>query len=1225
MRGLWQDREGKVAKVESSLPMRKTTLLGTLAKGSGWMAAATLLASSVAVHAGNVVVPGYLKRQYYPGATRATVANGTATLGFVELITSAQAPSDVADNYAQRLSGVFKPAQSGKYVFWVASDDDSDLYLSTDDSPANKRLIAQQPSWGGTKEWTTAENGGQTDSPLATQKSSATWSPDSGKTTPFAAGIDLVAGKSYYIEGIMHEGGGGDNFGFTAALLGNTPTNGDDTTLTSAVIGALVANPTKLNIATQPANAKVTELSTASFSVVLDTDAELLSYQWLKNGQPISGATSSSLNVLTSLSDNGAKYSVRVATVNYPGLASFTTTSAEATLTVDAAIEVAGSLKREYFPGGTRDSVANGTAGTPSISLINGFEAPRDAADNYAQRVSGFFSPPVTGLYAFVVASDDDSDLYVSTDDKPANKRLVAQQPSWGNPLEWQTAQNGQTDGVNVTQKNSLYWSPDGGNTTPFANGISLQAGKKYYIEGIMHEGGGGDNFAATFHLITEATPENGTASAFSGNAVSVKVPKATIAITTQPAAASAVEGRVATFSVAADVTGIVGPSFQWKKNGVNIDGATSSTYKTPLTALSDNGAKFSVVVTAPGASATSADATLTVVPDTFPPAIVSAGAVRNAAGSFDVGVVFDESVNPSTITAGNFTISGGSVSAATHIPNSSTYKSLEQGAVLTVSGLTAGSTYTLTVKNVKDIKGNTIASATAQVTVQKLTFAALGNTDPALPSSAIAVGADGVNVQAGGNAFWNATDDVSFVYEQVTGDFDKVVQIEEQDASSNWARAGLMVRETLDTDSRYQAVHAPDNKKWDGSGSNNAYETNRRLTAGGATDSSGAGGTPRYPGMTYMRLLRTEDVIHMFRSSDGITWTQLGRTDFTANEGSPLPNTMYVGIVYGPENGNISPESDRKVWTAKFRGYGDLKPTAQRGTATYAVGLNFGASENTGILGRGEIAGVPAAAQGNWNNLLGNSSEATGAVSGLAAESNGNRVNTPITVEWAGSGNTWASTGRGEENNKFIGSDASLMTGYLDTGNSTTTTVTISGVPSQLTSGKYDVVVYALGGVADRGGAYRLLDANQNVLSGYQTILSPANPSAYTQLVVPNETTPAYGTYILFKGVSASSVIVEATTANGFGQSGTPRAPINAIQLVAPSGLVKPPSTTVVITTPPAGLTGGTFSNVVIDEVNKTITADVPAGSSQGYLTLSPARVIKSVELVGGKLIIKY
>lgn len=56
-----------------------------------------------------------------------------------------------------------------------------------------------------------------------------------------------------------------------------------------------------------------------------------------------------------------------------------------------------------------------------------------------------------------------------------------------------------------------------------------------------------------------------------------------------------------------------------------------------------------------------------------------------------------------------------------------------------------------------------------------------------------------------------------------------------------------------------------------------------------------------------------------------------------------------------------------------------------------------------------------------------------------------------------------------------------------------------------------------------------------------------------------------------------------------------------------------------------PAGLTGGAFSNVVVDEAAKTITADLPASGDQGYLTISPARAIKSVEKVGNKLVIKY
>jgi hypothetical protein len=65
--------------------------------------------------------------------------------------------------------------------------------------------------------------------------------------------------------------------------------------------------------------------------------------------------------------------------------------------------------------------------------------------------------------------------------------------------------------------------------------------------------------------------------------------------------------------------------------------------------------------------------------------------------------------------------------------------------------------------------------------------------------------------------------------------------------------------------------------------------------------------------------------------------------------------------------------------------------------------------------------------------------------------------------------------------------------------------------------------------------------------------------------------------------------------------------------------------SSVTVSVNPPAGFSGAPLSNVVINEASRTITADVPAGSEQGYLTISPARVIKSVEIVGGKLVVTY
>lgn len=82
-------------------------------------------------------------------------------------------------------------------------------------------------------------------------------------------------------------------------------------------------------------------------------------------------------------------------------------------------------------------------------------------------------------------------------------------------------------------------------------------------------------------------------------------------AITTQPASVTVSSGATASFSVVA--TGSPAPSYQWRRNGTNITGATSANYTTPATTPADDGAQFSVVVTNSAGSVTSASATLTV------------------------------------------------------------------------------------------------------------------------------------------------------------------------------------------------------------------------------------------------------------------------------------------------------------------------------------------------------------------------------------------------------------------------------------------------------------------------------------------------------------------------------------------------------------------------------------------------------------------------------------
>lgn len=81
--------------------------------------------------------------------------------------------------------------------------------------------------------------------------------------------------------------------------------------------------------------------------------------------------------------------------------------------------------------------------------------------------------------------------------------------------------------------------------------------------------------------------------------------------IAQQPSDVSVNVGQTATFSVVA--SGSAPLAYQWQKNDSPIAAATSASYTTPATALSDNGAKFKVLVSNSAGSATSNAVTLTV------------------------------------------------------------------------------------------------------------------------------------------------------------------------------------------------------------------------------------------------------------------------------------------------------------------------------------------------------------------------------------------------------------------------------------------------------------------------------------------------------------------------------------------------------------------------------------------------------------------------------------
>ena len=144
----------------------------------------------------------------------------------------------------------------------------------------------------------------------------------------------------------------------------------------------------------------------------------------------------------------------------------------------------------------------------------------------------------------------------------------------------------------------------------------------------------------------------NSVGNAVSNNAkLTVNTPPS---ITTQPGNQTVNAGQTATFSVTAAGGGLY--SYQWKKNGDDISGATGVFYTTPAT-TSDNGAFFSVTVTNSCGSVTSNNATLTVAPPD-----AEAGSVDPPFNPAANGSVYSAAVQPDGKIAigGTFTTVGG-------------------------------------------------------------------------------------------------------------------------------------------------------------------------------------------------------------------------------------------------------------------------------------------------------------------------------------------------------------------------------------------------------------------------------------------------------------------------------------------------------------------------------------------------------------------------------------
>ncbi len=58
-----------------------------------------------------------------------------------EYLASFETPTNFANNYGTRVRGYIQPPYNGNYTFWIASDNQSQLWLSSDYNPSNLHFV----------------------------------------------------------------------------------------------------------------------------------------------------------------------------------------------------------------------------------------------------------------------------------------------------------------------------------------------------------------------------------------------------------------------------------------------------------------------------------------------------------------------------------------------------------------------------------------------------------------------------------------------------------------------------------------------------------------------------------------------------------------------------------------------------------------------------------------------------------------------------------------------------------------------------------------------------------------------------------------------------------------------------------------------------------------------------------------------------------------------------
>jgi len=148
-----------------------------------------------------------------------------------------------------------------------------------------------------------------------------------------------------------------------------------------------------------------------------------------------------------------------------------------------------------------------------------------------------------------------------------------------------------------------------------------------------------------------------------------------------------------------------------------------------------------------------------------------------------------------------------------------------------------------------------------------------------------------------GGTDIWNTVDQFRFAFKTLTGNGAIVAKVESLVNTDPWAKAGVMIRESLDPGARFAAVYATPG---------NGVRYQARLLSASAATSDTAVATAEQMALhipVWIKVEKTGNSFHGSYSTDGLKWTAMSWNPQTIAMSGPI----YIGLAVTSHNANTA------------------------------------------------------------------------------------------------------------------------------------------------------------------------------------------------------------------------------------------------------------------------------------------------------------------------------